>query len=47
MNKRHILDEIKRTAAANGGVPLGISRFSQETGLKDSDWRCKILGKMG
>jgi hypothetical protein len=38
MDKAHILHEIKRTAAANGGVPLGRQRFSSETGIKPSDW---------
>jgi hypothetical protein len=38
MNKEHILHEIQRTAKANGGVPLGETRFSQETGIKSSDW---------
>jgi hypothetical protein len=38
MNKQHILDEIKRTAVANGGAPLGRQRLFQETGIKDSDW---------
>ena len=47
MNKQHILKEIKRTAAANMGVPLGISRFSQETGIKDSEWRGKIWARWG
>lgn len=41
MDKRHILDEIKRTAQSNGGVPLGRQRFFSETGIKESDW----LGK--
>ncbi len=38
MNKQHILDEIRRTAKANNGVPLGRDRFLRETGLKESDW---------
>src|SRR5579859_267375 len=42
MNKQHILDEIKRTAGANGGVPLGRLRFFQETGIKESDWKGKF-----
>lgn len=41
MNKEHILEEIKRTAKANGGVPLGRLRFFQETGIKESDWKGK------
>lgn len=41
MDKQHILDEIKRTANANGGVPLGRLRFFQETGIKESDWKGK------
>jgi hypothetical protein len=47
MNKQHIVAEIKRTATANGGVPLGVSRFSQETGIKDSDWKGKIWARWG
>jgi len=47
MNKEHILAEIKRTAALNGGVALGIGRFFQETGIKDSDWKGKLWARWG
>ena len=38
VKKAHILDEIKRTTAANGGVALGEARFGAETGIKRRDW---------
>ncbi len=38
MKKEHILQEIKRTAEANGGVALGMKTFEQETGIKVEDW---------
>jgi hypothetical protein len=38
VKKAHILDEIKRTAAANRGVALGEARFEAETGIKRRDW---------
>jgi hypothetical protein len=38
IDKAHILDEIRRTAAANGGAPLGRSRFQEETGIREADW---------
>lgn len=38
VTKNHILDEIRRTAKGNGGVPLGRQRFYAETGIKEGDW---------
>src|SRR5579871_633543 len=38
MDKGHILQEIKRTAGANGGIPLGWRRFLSETGIRECDW---------
>lgn len=45
MNKEHILAEIKRTAASNGGVALGRERFFQETGIKETDWLGKLWAR--
>jgi hypothetical protein len=47
MDKREILDEIKRTAMANGGKPLGKDRFYRETGIKQSDWLGKYWVRWG
>jgi len=47
IKKDHILAEIKRTAAANGGVPLGQARFSTETGIRYSDWHGKHWARFG
>lgn len=41
MTQAYILDEIKRTAEANGGQPLGRQRFYAETGIKETDWSGK------
>ena len=47
MKKSHILSEIARTAAANGGVPLGARRFESETGIRRLDWFGKHWAKWG
>lgn len=38
VEKTQIIEEIKRTAAANGGTPLGWRRFEEETGIRYYDW---------
>jgi len=47
IEKSYILDQIRRTAAENGGSPLGRRRFSQETGIKESDWFGKHWARWG
>ena len=39
LTREHIVREIQRTAEANGGAPLGRSRFAAETGIREHDWR--------
>lgn len=41
MDKARIISEIRRTAEANGGSPLGRERFQQTTGIKESAWSGK------
>jgi hypothetical protein len=41
-SKRLIINEIRRTAKENGGVPLGMIRFYQATGIGIADWRGKL-----
>ncbi len=45
MKKDHILQEIRRTAEANGGVPLGWRRFYSETGIREYDWLGKFWAR--
>jgi Meiotically Up-regulated Gene 113 (MUG113) protein len=45
MTKAHILQEIKRTAADNGGMPLGSRRFETATGIRESEWIGKLWAR--
>jgi hypothetical protein len=38
MTKAEIIREIRRTAAENGGTPLGWRKFATVTGIRDRDW---------
>lgn len=38
LTRDHIIAEIRRTAEANGGTPLGKARFEAETGIHEWDW---------
>jgi hypothetical protein len=45
MTKAEIINEIKRTTAENGGIPLGWRKFATETGIRDSDWMGKYWAR--
>lgn len=47
MTKQHIVDEIRRTAKANGGTPLGHRQFERETGVRYYDWFGKHWSRWG
>ena len=39
MDRQRIIDEILRTARANGDVPLGVRRLDSEAGIKQHHWQ--------
>jgi hypothetical protein len=45
MTREFILKEIKRTAEANGGKPLGHKSFADETGINEYEWKGKIWAR--
>ena len=47
IDRQHIVDEIRRTAHANGGVPLGKDRFERETGIRYHDWFGRYWARWG
>jgi hypothetical protein len=47
MTKEDIITEIQRTARENNNVPLGISKFFQATGIKNTDWTGKYWARWG
>lgn len=47
MNKKEILDSIRRIAAANNGKAPGSQRFTSETGVRKHDWYPHLWLKWG
>lgn len=47
MDREYIVAEIRRTAADNGGVPLGVAAFRRETSIKQTDWYGKYWARWG
>lgn len=45
VSREEILQEVKRTAAANGGKPLGRLAFFRETGIREHDWRGRFWAR--
>lgn len=38
VTKEHVIAEVQRTAALNGGRPLGRAAFYSATGIREADW---------
>jgi Meiotically up-regulated gene 113 len=47
VSRETVVAAIQRTAAANGGKPLGRRRFEQETGIQPSDWLGRYWARWG
>lgn len=47
MDRNVIVAAIQRTAAANGGKPLGRGRFARETGIQPADWLGRYWARWG
>lgn len=39
ISREHILEEIRRTALKNGGIPVGSRTFENQTGIKLHEWQ--------
>lgn len=38
ISKEDILEEIRKTTKENGGIPLGVDRFRDKTGITQTEW---------
>ncbi|MEM9082034.1 MAG: GIY-YIG nuclease family protein [Planctomycetota bacterium] len=47
IEKQEILEAIETTAKRNGGQPLGVRRFEQETGIRKGDWLGEFWARWG
>jgi hypothetical protein len=47
VGKSEVLDASRRTAAANGGRPLGRDRFARETGIQQGEWLGRYWARWG